>query len=167
MRLTVGALCMAFLIATVWAQANPAAPQDSPSPPRMHCAMRSQQSGMSMPNVPTPDVKAQLDIMRTKLAQMKAVVAKIKDPALKEQSQLDIDLWESMIDHMQAMIAGMPSNAPIAMGAGPGGMGCCARMRGSMTQGGCCCAGMMNGSGGKCMKPAPATKSSAPGTPGN
>jgi hypothetical protein len=164
MRLAARALCIAFLIATAWAQTNPA-PQDPPAPPRMHCMVGAQQPAMSTP--PAPDMKAQLDIMRTKLEQMKVAVAKIKDPALKEQSQLDIDLWQSMIDHMQAMAAAMPPNAPMAMGAGPGGMRCCAGMRSSMRTAGRCCAGMMNGSGGKCMKPTPAPQPSSPGAPGN
>jgi hypothetical protein len=98
--------------------------------------------------------------MRATLEKMKTNVAKVKDPALKQRSQYDVDLWESMVKHMEGMVTMMSGDHEMGMmGGSPhaeheGGMACCDKME----AGGCC-------GGNKCMKPsAPAEK---PATPGN
>ena len=50
------------------------------------------------------EMKAQVEKMRATLEQMKTNLAKVKDPALKQQAQLDVDLWEGMVTHMEGMV---------------------------------------------------------------
>ena len=53
---------------------------------------------------------AELNVMRAKLDEMKANTAKVKDPAVKQQLQLDYDLWAMMLAHVEVMTA-MPPQA--------------------------------------------------------
>jgi hypothetical protein len=95
-----------------------------------------------------PDMKAQVEKMRATLDQMRANLAKVKDPALKQQAQFDVDLWEAMVEHMENMVQMMSDSPNRPMGHMHHGMGCC----GGMHKGeGCCCGGMKPGEGGKCM----------------
>ena len=93
-----------------------------------------------------PDMKAQVEKMRATLDQMKANLAKIKDPALKQQAQLDVDLWEAMVEHMEGMVKMTSQGPDKPSGDRRGGMGCC----GGMHKGDGC-AGMKQTDGGKCM----------------
>jgi hypothetical protein len=99
------------------------------------------------------EMKDQVAKMRATLEQLKANLAKVKDPALKQQSQLDVDLWEGMVKHLEGMVemmshGGMGPGMGAGMGPGMMGggmhheMGCCAGMK----EGGCC------GGGNKCMQ---------------
>ncbi len=93
------------------------------------------------------EMKDQVAKMRATLEQMKTNLAKVKDPALKQQSQLDADLWEGMVKHMEGMAEMMshggmgPGMGAGMMGGGTHEMGCCAGMK----EGGCC-------GGNKCMQ---------------
>jgi hypothetical protein len=90
-------------------------------------------------------MKAQLDQMRAKLDALKASLGNVKDPAVKQQLQLDADLWDMMVNHVESMQRMMEQQrVPMGMMPGPGmGMhhgemsGCCP-----------CCAGMKGGMGG-------------------
>lgn len=97
-------------------------------------------------------MKADLAKMRAKLDEMKTNLAKVKDPAAKQQIQLDADLWEMVVGHMEQMQKMMSDHPGMGMGMMEGGMaemhhegmaGCCA-----------CCAGMKDGMAGgmKCMQ---------------
>jgi hypothetical protein len=97
----------------------------------------------------TQEMKDQAAKMRATLEQMKVNLAKVKDPALKQQSQLDVDLWEGMVKHMEGMVEMMSHE-----GMGPGMMGG-GMMGGGMHHDMGCCAGMKEGSccgGNKCMQ---------------
>jgi hypothetical protein len=59
--------------------------------------------------------------MRATLEKMKANLSKINDPALKQQAQYDVDLWEDMVQHMESMARMMKAHE--GMGMGGTGMG--------------------------------------------
>jgi hypothetical protein len=147
-------LVLIFFATSAWSQQQP--PADTPPPPAAH------HHGMGgMHDQHMQEMKSQVEQMRATLEKMKTNVAKVKDPALKQQSQYDVDLWESMVKHMEGMVTMMSGDHEMGMmmGGSPhgqheGGMACCEKME----AGGCC-------AGNKCMKPAaPADK---PATPGN
>lgn len=109
------------------AQQQPSAPASSPDmqPPMQHM------HGMHQKHV--QEMKAQVDKMRATLEQMKANLAKIKKSGqVSQHDQLDADLWEAMVQHMESMVT-MMSHGP---GMGMGEMSCCA--------------GMKDGKAGKC-----------------
>ena len=81
-------------------QPNPAAPQprvpgQTMSPAELNAMRMGQLMRLS------DDLKA----MRTKLDEMKANAAKVKDPTLKQQLQLDNELWAMMLSHVQQITA--------------------------------------------------------------
>lgn len=152
---------IALLSASAWGQAaptqNPAPQSPAPGAP-MHHHMQH-----PMMHHPMPDMKAQLDTMHAKIADLKTNLAKVKDPATKQALQADLDLWEGMAGHMEAMQKSMPPVGPgMAMQDG-GGCPCCAEM---MKQGG---SGMACCGGNKCMqnKPAAPAAPEAPAPPTN
>ncbi len=49
------------------------------------------------------EMKAQIAKMQANVDQMKANAAKIKDPAGRQQADLDAQMWQMMVDHMQGM----------------------------------------------------------------
>ena len=119
--------------------------------------------------------KDHLAKMRSTVEQMKANQAALKDPAAKKQAQMNIELWDGMVQHMEAMVNMMSEHHGQGMmgmhhgemaemhheGMG-GGMSCCAGMK----DGGGCCGGMKDGGGGccgggKCMQGS-GTKTDAP-----
>lgn len=121
-------LIAALLLSTfLWAQQPAAHPAD-------HADM------MAMRQQHMQEMKAQLGKMHTKLDEMKANLAKVKDPAARQQIQMDTDLWAMMVGHMedmQKMMAG-----PMDHGSG---------MHQGQNAG--CCAGMKDQAGGmKCMQ---------------
>src|SRR5690242_11223500 len=77
------------------------------------------------------DMKAHIAKMRENVTQMRTNAAKIKDPALRQQAQLDADMWDGMIAHMESMQGmmggpggmGMMAGGPGMTHGGPGGMG--------------------------------------------
>jgi hypothetical protein len=56
--------------------------------------------------------------MRATLEKMKANLAKISDPALKQQAQLNVDLWEAMVQHMEGMSKMMQAHHGMGMTGG-------------------------------------------------
>lgn len=145
-----------------WAQDGSSATlagQSAKPPSTMHHDMGA------MRQHPIEEMKAQVQKMRSTLDQMKVNLAKVKDPALKQQSQLDVDLWEAMVKHMEGMVSTMSEADGMGTGmmqGGPhSGMGCCAGMKdsgccGEMKSGAGCCGGnkCMHGSS-KNTQPAP------------
>ena len=143
-------LCVSASAQTAPAQ-SPAPQQPVPPGRPMHHPMHH-----SMMHHPMPDMTTQLNTMRAKIADLKTSLAKVKDPATRQALQADLDLWESMASHMEAMQKRMgPSGAGMAM---HDGCPCSAEM---MKQGGCgtgCCGG------DKCMQSKP-TAPAAPEVP--
>ena len=66
----------------------------TPPPPHQH--MMAMQQHMQ-------EMKAQIAKMQSHVDQMKANAAKIKDPAARQQAELDAQMWQMMVDHMQGM----------------------------------------------------------------
>lgn len=87
-------------------------PQTPPSSPaHVHGGTTAVHHMMSM--------EEQAAKMRATLEKMKANLSKISDPALKQQAQYDVDLWEGMVQHMESMARMMKAHE----GMGMGGMG--------------------------------------------
>lgn len=156
-------MCVLTFAATAWGQAAPPQNPASPPPPaaggpmhqRMHHPMMQQHM---------PDMKAQLDTMRAKIAVLQTNLAKVKDPATKQALQADLDLWQSMATHMEAMQKMMSTAGPaMAMHHDDAGCPCCAEM---MKQGG---SGMACCGGNKCMhgKPGQPAAPEMPAPPAN
>jgi hypothetical protein len=125
MKVVAVLIFLLFVSAMVFGQAaatQSAPPQAAP----MEHPMRGEMMQHHM-----QEMKAQLDAMRAKIADIKANLAKVKDPAAKQALQADVDLWETMAGHMEAMQKMMPPP-----GHGPG--------MATQHEGGGCCAGMMN-----------------------
>ena len=53
------------------------------------------------------DMQADLDSMRSNLQEMKDQIGKVSDRGTKEQLQLNIDMWQSLIGHMDKHMAAM------------------------------------------------------------
>ena len=75
-----------------------AAPQNSPPPP--HHQMGDHATAMHH----HMQMQEQVTKMRSTLDQMKANVGTISDSASREHAQLDLELWESMVQHMEDMV---------------------------------------------------------------
>jgi hypothetical protein len=156
MRAACFGLILIFSAAFAWAQ-NPPAGTPPPPPAHHHGVGAMHDSHMQ-------EMKSQVEQMRATLEKMKSNLAKLKDPTVKQQSQYDVDLWESMVKHMEGMVTMMSGDHQMGMMVGgmhdggkhEGGMACCAKMESD--EGGCC-------GGNKCMKPA--APSEKPVTPGN
>jgi hypothetical protein len=164
-------LTASLLLAGLLAAQNPPAPKNPPAAELPaahtehgpHAAANSHKQHMQA-------MKAEVEAMRAALAQMKANVASIKDASSKKQAQLDADLWERMVAHLEGMVnmmsgadqgdeaaccAGMMGDeeknscAAMKFGAKPDGMinhGCCSGMK--QAEGGMgCCDGAMGSSG--------------------
>jgi uncharacterized protein YlxW (UPF0749 family) len=61
------------------------------------------QQRMEMMQQHMQEMKAQIAKMQANVDQMKANAAKIKDPAVRQQADLDAQMWQMMVDHMQGM----------------------------------------------------------------
>lgn len=102
-------LFFAFAIGILFAQET-RKPQTPPAPPaHVHGSAMGMHHMMNMED--------QTAKMRATLEKMKANLGKISDPALKQQAQYDVDLWEEMIQHMESMSRMMKAHE------GMGGMG--------------------------------------------
>jgi len=138
-------------------------------------------------------MKEQVDKAQATLQQMKDNLPKITDPAAQQQAQLDIQMWQTLVDHMAMMMEHMGPGrmgGPGMMGGGMGGPGmmggghmhggmgagmagcpCCAQMgQGGMgaggMKGGGCCGGMAQGDmKGGCCGGAGGMKCGAPSAP--
>lgn len=110
-------IVLALGTASLWAQTPATNPAPAPPPPmhRMHHDMMAQHMRQ---------MQAQVDQMRATLEQMKANLAKITDPAVKQQSQYNVDMWETMVHHMEMMTRAMAPHSDMGHGMGMGsGMG--------------------------------------------
>lgn len=106
-------IAMLLLTLLVSAQATQPSPQQPSQATPMHHPMHhdSEQHMQEM--------KTQVDQMRAKVEAMKANLPNVKDPALKQQLQNDVDLWEMMVNHMDQM-SKMMEGRPGMMGHGMG-----------------------------------------------
>ena len=102
-------LVLSCVAARLWAQTPPQTPPPPP-PPHDHMMMGMHQHMQQMQD--------QVTQMRATLDKMKANLAKITDPALKQQAQFDVDLWESMVQHMESMSKMMDTHHHMDMGDG-------------------------------------------------
>jgi len=111
-------ICL-LLTTALWGQAAPqAAPAPQSNPPLVQpaspippAALPNQQTQMDMNTWQMQRMlrlTAELKAMRVKLDEMKANTAKVKDPAVKQQLQLDNDMWAMMLAHVEVMIAMAP-----------------------------------------------------------
>ena len=94
------------------------------------------------------NMQADLDGMKASLQQMKALLAKTKEASAREQLQLNVNMWQSVIDNMDKhmkMMSSMGSGGHDMQAMGGGheghggheGMSCCAGMKeGAMKDGG-------------------------------
>jgi hypothetical protein len=139
-----------LLSVCMWAQAEapppPAAPQYPPARPSssMHHPMPPADHEQHM-----QEMKAHLEKMHATLDQMKANLAKVKDPAARQEAQLNVDLWQGMVQHMDSMLKMMSDHPMQHEGMdheGAAMKGCCAEMMKKDTQAGGCCGG------NKCMQ---------------
>jgi uncharacterized protein (DUF885 family) len=146
------ALCFVLLFTTAWVWAQQ--PDQTTTPPKEH----AMQDMHAMHQQHMQEMKAQVEKMRATLEAMKTNLSKIKDPALKQQNQLNVDLWEAMVKHLEGMVSMMSGHDDMGMmqGGMHSGMGCCAKMEAGK-EGGCCGAN-------KCMQGTP-KPSSAPDNP--
>jgi hypothetical protein len=64
------------------------------------------------------EMQEQVAKMRATLDKMKANLGKISDPVVKQQAQLDVELWDSMVQHMEAMVKMMPMHGGMGMMGG-------------------------------------------------
>jgi hypothetical protein len=101
-------IILALAAAPLWAQA-PATPP-TPPPPSTH------QMHHDMMTRHMEQMQAQVDKMRATLEQMKANLSKITDPAARQQAQLNVDLWEAMVHHMEVMTHMMAPHGGMDMG---------------------------------------------------
>jgi hypothetical protein len=110
-----------LLSAALWAQTTPPAgsapagqapTQSAPPHGPMHHHM------MAMHEKHVQEMKAQVEKMHATLDQMKANLAKLKDPAVKQHAQLDVDLWEAMVAHMDDMVKMMSVHGGMGMMGG-------------------------------------------------
>lgn len=107
-------VCLVFLGALSLAQ-NPS--EQSGMDPNM--GQKSQTSGMGMRGMHDmhemskmheqmmKDMQADLDSMRSNLQKMKDQIGKVSDRGTKDQLQLNIDMWQSLIGHMDKHMAAM------------------------------------------------------------
>ena len=55
------------------------------------------------------DMQSDLDNMHSNLRKMKDQIGKVPDPGTRAQLQLNIDMWQSLVDHMDRHMAAMKS----------------------------------------------------------
>ena len=53
------------------------------------------------------DMQSDLDSMRSNLRKMKDQIGKVSDRGTRDQFQLNIDMWQSLVDHMDKHMAAM------------------------------------------------------------
>jgi hypothetical protein len=127
-----------FVATTLWGQAAPspgpapqptqAAPNAAPTPQQNQAAVISELQNRPMPaNWNTLRMQrslrlmADLKEMHSKLDEMKANAAKVKDPAVKQQLQMENELWAMMLAHVEAMTGTAPQAARASNRFGPAG----------------------------------------------
>ena len=68
------------------------------------------------------EMQQQVAKMRATLEKMKANLDKISDPAVKQQAQLDVELWDAMVQHMEGMVKMMTMHGGMMGGGDHSGM---------------------------------------------
>ncbi len=116
--LFVAIICMSFTM-RVWAQ-DTGAQTTTPPPSQAQPGMMHHQMHHPDMQQHIQEMKAQVASMRAKVDQMKSNLAKIKDPATRQQMQLDTDLWDAMVAHLENMQK-MLAEHPMGPMHGPGG----------------------------------------------
>jgi len=108
---------IALILLTFSVSAQTAQPEQPSQSHPMHHRMQHDPSAMHQQHVQA--MKTQVDQMRSKVEAMKANLPSVKDSALKQQLQNDVDLWEMMVNHMDQM-SKMMEGHPGMMGHGMG-----------------------------------------------
>ena len=107
------------LTPVMWAQEKPA---QTPAPGGSEAQAEHRQKMMDMHKQEMGAMKADIEKMESSLAQMKTNVAAIKDSAEKARWQTNVDMWGTVVAHMDRMQKSMESMAPGMMrGYGMGG----------------------------------------------
>ncbi|HUK25029.1 MAG TPA: hypothetical protein VLV49_10650 [Terriglobales bacterium] len=91
-------LAVVLVLTSIGLCAQTSTPNSSATPPPPAHRMHHDMMAMHM-----QQMREQVAKMRATLEEMKANLNKITDPALKQQAQYDVDLWEAMVHHMEAM----------------------------------------------------------------
>jgi len=97
-----------FLVSIV--AASVAMAQNPPDHSGMAGKMGQQQNMSAMHDQMMKSMQADLDSMRSNLQKMKDQLSKVSDPSTKDQLQLNISMWQTMIDNMEkhmTMMKGM------------------------------------------------------------
>ena len=119
------------------AQATPARPAMTPEQRAAHRKQMQEQMQKHM-----QAMHEQMEKAKATLQQMKDNLPKITDPAAQQQAQLDINMWQTLVDHMSAMMEHMGPGMMGGPGMGMMGHGEMGGMHGGMGGGMACCAGM-------------------------
>lgn len=106
-------LILSFNAVALLALAAPQTPAAPPAPP-MHHAVRDHAMAMHH----HMQMQEQITKMRATLDKMKTNLGKISDPALKQQAQLDVELWESMVQPVEDTVKMMPMQGVVGMMGG-------------------------------------------------
>ncbi|HEY1263285.1 MAG TPA: hypothetical protein VGF06_07160 [Terriglobales bacterium] len=100
-------LLLILSLSTVMLAQTESQPSTPPAPMHHHHMMSMSQGMQKM--------QTQVNSMRTTLEKMKGNLAKITDPALHQQAQLNVDLWEAMVSHMEQMSEMMHAHGSMGM----------------------------------------------------
>jgi len=120
MRLKSLLFVLAFALAPVMrAQERPA---QTPPPGGSGAQAEHRQKMMDMHRQETEAMRADIGRMKSSLAQMKAVVLAIRDPNELSLWRTNVDMWETVVAHLDRMQRSMESMGPGMMhGPGMGG----------------------------------------------
>ncbi len=96
---------MVFLVASSFSQKVPEQPgmgsgtgQDHPSG---MMGMHHKHDMAKMHEKMMKDMQGDVDSMRSNLQKMKDQIGKVSDRGTRDQLQLNIDMWQSLVDHME------------------------------------------------------------------
>lgn len=89
-----------------------ASAQNAPDQPGMAGKMGQQQHMAAMHEQMMKGMQADLDSMRSNLQKMKDQLAKVSDPSTKDQLQLNISMWQTLIDNMDKHMTMMKQMMP-------------------------------------------------------
>jgi hypothetical protein len=122
MKIESSLLVLMFALTPVmWAQEKPAqAPPGPAAGGQMPAEHRQRMTEMDRQEMEA--MKADIGKMKSSLAQMKAVVLTIRDPNELSLWRTNVDMWETVVAHMDRMQRSMESMGPGMMhGPGMGG----------------------------------------------
>lgn len=93
-------ILVSFMTGGLLAQTPPQTPAAAPPPAATHPPMHDHMMAM---HHDMQSMQDQATKMRATLEKLKANLAKITDPTAKRQAQLDVELWEEMVQHIEGM----------------------------------------------------------------